>query len=411
MKGNAEALKQFKQYIKQLELSARGNPTAYNIKMLAFALWGYLFLLLLFCIAAGIISGIVFLISYVLTHGGFKGSMIRMLLYFSPVILGVLGFACVMGITLLKAAFRLLWYKAPNPVGVKLEPGMAPRLVQMVQHLRTTLKAPPIHAIYIDDSLGAGVMQNPRMGLLGGYKNILVLGLPCLITLTPDQLKAVIAHEFAHITGKHSLLRCWLNSVWETWESLENSLDIEDEEHHGIAAIRGFMRSYLPKYFIFLFVLYRANEYEADRCAKRIAGQEQFAASLVTLGLRGKMLSDVVLPSIEGKLKQQQLQPEKIFSTICDNIEQEIPREIAQQWLKVFLQEETSLDDSHPCLAERLKMAGYSPLHPDGDAVTATQPIPLNTVVTASAAQYYLATISPKVITLFDKIYAKQSVA
>lgn len=89
--------------------------------------------------------------------------------------------------------FRLLWFRVAPPNGVILQRGQAIRMFQLIDQVRGAVNAPPIHEVVIVPDLNAGVAQIPGLGLLGGNKNYLVIGLPMLYVLSKEQFRAAFA--------------------------------------------------------------------------------------------------------------------------------------------------------------------------------------------------------------------------
>jgi hypothetical protein len=58
-------------------------------------------------------------------------------------------------------------------------------------------RTPRFHHVLVTDDFNAAVVQAPRLGLFGWYRNYLLIGLPLAKALTVEQFKAVLAHEFA----------------------------------------------------------------------------------------------------------------------------------------------------------------------------------------------------------------------
>jgi len=72
----------------------------------------------------------------------------------------------------------------------------------------------------ITDDFNAAVVQIPRLGLLGWYRNTLLIGLPLMKALTRQQLAAVLAHEFGHLAGGHGRLGNWVYRLRFGWARL-----------------------------------------------------------------------------------------------------------------------------------------------------------------------------------------------
>lgn len=397
-----EAIAAFTAYVARLEEFARRRPGLYRLRVFLLACLGYAFLAFIFLIAlalaAAIIGGVVWI---------FKGGLARLLIHSAKFIImlaiPVLAFTWVMFTTFVTTAWRLLWFRFPAPGGLKLQRGLAPRLFQLVERLKSSLNSAPIHEILVDHDFNAGVVQIPRLGLLGWHKNYLVVGLPLLQALSPDQFKAILAHEIGHISGNHSRFNVWVDSTWMTWQHLIESLE-QTEEPDRYRFILGFFNWYAPLFLAHQFALKRGMEYEADRCAKRVAGLQHCAEGLIATTVKGRFLGNVFWPSI-----QQQASTGKvaIFSSMRHAMHQGIAPEQATQWLQEAMQEDTSIDDTHPCLRERLEAIGYFAQASVKDPVTGQAPLAIPPPPTETAADFYLGKTSEEATQFLDQVFAQ----
>jgi hypothetical protein len=67
-------------------------------------------------------------------------------------------------------------------------------------------------------------VQQPRLGVFGWQKNHLLLGLPLLDSLSPEELRAVLAHELAHLSAQHGRFGAWIYRLRVSWEKVFESL-------------------------------------------------------------------------------------------------------------------------------------------------------------------------------------------
>ena len=49
----------------------------------------------------------------------------------------------------------------------------------------------------------AGVREVPRLGLLGWPRTYLEIGLPLSMAVAQEEIRAILAHEFAHLSARH----------------------------------------------------------------------------------------------------------------------------------------------------------------------------------------------------------------
>ena len=104
-----------------------------------------------------------------------------------------------------------MWVSLDVPKGQRIANSEAPELFALIDKLRRSLGAPRFHHVLITDDFNAAVVQIPRLGLLGWYRNTLLIGLPLMKALNRQQLAAVLAHKFGHLAGGHGRLGNWIS--------------------------------------------------------------------------------------------------------------------------------------------------------------------------------------------------------
>ena len=91
--------------------------------------------------------------------------------------------------------------RPPGPEdGLLLTLADAPALFREIERVRRWARA-AADAVYLNSECNASIRQHRR--LWGGTRNVLWLGLPLLELLSADACRAILAHECAHIAGRH----------------------------------------------------------------------------------------------------------------------------------------------------------------------------------------------------------------
>ena len=90
---------------------------------------------------------------------------------------------------------------------------------------------PKVHEVLLTHDFNAAIAQVPRLGLFGFHKNYLILGLPLMMALSLDQFRAVLAHEFGHLSGAHGRFGSWIYRIRRSWYQLMANL--EHQQHWG----------------------------------------------------------------------------------------------------------------------------------------------------------------------------------
>jgi Zn-dependent protease with chaperone function len=330
---------EFEALVHKLEGDARRNPAAYQLKVLAIAWLGNAYLgamlLLIIALLGGIIVGMVVSKSAV---------AVKLVL--------------VVGI-FLWVVLKALWVKLPPPEGMELSAASSPDLFAMIEALRRALGAPRFHHVLLTDDFNAAVVQSPRLGIFGWPRNYLLIGLPLMKGLTVEQFKAVLAHEFGHLAKGHGRVANWIYRQRLRWSRLMETL--EATESGGRFLFKPFLNWFAPYFNAYSFPLARANEYEADATSARLTSPGAAAAALTNVNVVGSYLAERYWPQIHKRADDQPQPGFAPFSSMSHHVATDVDPASAKQWLSRAMQAETTLADTHPALADRLKAIGEAP--------------------------------------------------
>ena len=356
---------EFDAYVQKLEEVSRQNPRLYHVRIIGLVALAYAYLLL-------ILFGSLALCLL----------MLAMVIYAPVTIkLALLGLIAFGGIFL--AVLRGLWVKLQPPKGEPVTPAQAPKLFALLDELRAALDCKPFHQVFILGNVNAGVVQVPRLGVFGWHRNYLVIGLPLMQILAPDEFKAVLAHEFAHSSRGHGRFGNWLYRVRRTWAQIFEQMAKTRTRWGGV--LFKFLNWYWPVFNGHAFVLARANEYEADACSVRLAGADAAASALIRVRVDGTRLAEKFWPDIFSRAKQEKEPPAGIVKALNETLKTGPATEDATRWLRQAFLMETNNVDTHPCLKDRLRAIGRLPAELDhGQFPAAPPPPPQN------AAEFFL---------------------
>jgi len=273
--------------------------------------------------------------------------------------------------------------------GVIVSRAQAPRLWAEVDRLREALKAPKIHVIRITPDWNASASQIPLLGMFGPCKNTLRYGFPLLAGETPDETRATIAHELGHFAGDHSKFGGVVYRSYETWR-------VADEQLGGASALllRPFLNWYLPKLWATTFPLRRQAEYQADEAATRLVGARPNALNLTRLNVMNSVIAKYH-DDLGELVTTNPLPPANYVSQFANTVHQGCPPDEFEENLKGALEQETTYDDSHPCLKDRLVAIDPS-LDPSMFRDELCRPLG------QSAAMEFLGSEAPKVAASLD---------
>lgn len=329
---------QFETLIGTLEVQIRREPARYRLRVLLLAMLGNAYLGGLLLLSAFLFVGLLASISIL------KWIAVKL--------------ASVVGIFLLML-IRALWIKSTPPEGTVLQARDAPDLFGLIEQLRQRLDAPPFHRVLITDDLNAGVVQVPRLGVLGLYRNYLLIGLPLMKTISVEQFKAVLAHEFGHLAGGDGRTSNWIYHQRIRWMRLAATLGTRDRTVNFL--FKPFLKWYAPYFNAHAFPLARVNEYQADAVAARLTSPRAMAEALTGIDVTRSYLDKHFWPRLYQQaddLPEPALMP---YTSMGVQVAVGFDGFSTSTCLEQVLAVQSTLDDTHPALAERLKALGETP--------------------------------------------------
>ncbi len=342
---------EFDRLVGHLEKFAAAHPRLYKTKVGLLAALGYAYIFAILAVVAGLLCILALIIAKGRAHyGAFKAAV--PLLVLAGVIL------------------RSLWVRLTPPGGIPLGREEAAPLFDAVERIRRAVSGPRVDALLLTDDFNASVVQVPRLGVFGWHRNYLTVGLPLMHALAPAQFEAVLAHEIGHLSGAHGRFGAWIYRVRKTWYQLVEAL--EREERWGAFIFNRFFRWYAPYFNAYSFVLARANEYAADRCAAACAGADATAGALVALEVKGEFLDEGYWPSVLGKADDQPAPPFP-FREMEPALASGLAARAATDFMSRVLSRKTGSDDTHPSLSDRLAALGREARLPEPLAETAAR--------------------------------------
>ena len=331
--------------IKSLEVYARKHPGPYRLRVALLAALGYLYLLIVVSILLGIVVA-------VLLGGHFNFITIK-ILWIPLVLVGLV--------------VQSLWVTIPEPDGKELTKEQAPALFEMVAEVRRRLDGPVVHHLFVSDEFNCGIVQIPRFGMFGWPSNYLVVGLPLLRALSPEELRSVLAHEFGHLSGKHGHFSGWIYRVRHSW--VEILTTVHRERSYAAFLFEPFLKWYAPYLNAYSFVLARDQEREADRYSVELSGKDVAIRTLTRIMTKERTLSDIFWPDFFRQSRDLPQPPKNPFGQMLEGVERGIGPAKAQSWFHQAMTVPTGYDDTHPSLGDRLEAMGFQKDSDDSTAL------------------------------------------
>lgn len=327
----------FDALVRKLEPRATANPGRFRWITTGWAFVGFGYLLFVLTITLGGSAAII--------------AMICLLPNALTIKVGIIGLIVTGGMSI--AIIRSLFVRTHAPTGLELKRKDVPELFAAIDELRAQLHAPRFHRVLLTPEHNAAVVQVPRLGVFGWHCNYLILGLPLLQGVSRDEARAILAHEFAHLSGSHGKFGMWLYRLRRTWEGIFERLHRQQQK--GTAILTRFLDWYWPRFNARAFVLSRAQEYEADATAARLVGAVPLGCGLIRTQVGGRWMEETFWPRLLEGVKSQPEPPRDVYDQLGGAILRlhEVPE--LPRWLTQAYKFETDNSDTHPCLKDRLR--------------------------------------------------------
>ncbi len=329
----------FDAFVQKIEGMARQNPAYYRRRLRLLAYLGYAYILLIPLL------------------------LLVVLLIIQQLFVYVLNEETITALSFIILFIVILWIpqffvRIKRPTGISLTKEQVPQLFAMLDQLASTLKAPKLNTVILNDEMNAAILQRPRFGFVGWQTNYLIIGLPLMQALSPQQCQAVLAHEFAHLCGDDSRTAAWIYRIRRVWYELAERF--ENNSRAGNVLFKRFFKWYGPFFRAYSFVHARAQEYEADRRAAEIVGAHHKAEALIWLNVNRVMLNKQFWPDFERWSKDLKEPPENFMTQMIETLQVGVKPKQSQKWLAMRLAYQTDNSSTHPCLADRLEALDYT---------------------------------------------------
>jgi len=338
----------------RIEYECQQHPIRFKIKLVLLMLLGYVLIFSL-CFIPALVGIVVFQVILTLVTG-------------APLELSFQAFNNAVLIMLLLISFHLNPFKKLyKNEGYELTAQEFPALFAEIDQLSQQKKSPRIHNIILDHSSTAYAIKMPLFTFLGWNKNTLSIGMSYLLWLSPEQMRAVIAHEWGHFSNKdegYSVRIQLLLMYMRGFCSL-----VQD---YNLGRLDDYMAWYLICLNQYYVVLRRANEVRADAVALDKTGKEVSMETLLKTHVFSFLLDERYWQPLFDLTR---ILPEPVTAPYSDlqaflKEYQFMPSELDGAIKQVLSQKSAPLH-THPSLAERLSAFEAAPIMPPAMQISA----------------------------------------
>ena len=347
----------FEAQARRCEDLAADDPAGYRKRVALLAALGYAFPPAVLLVSLALFGGLI--AAYALS--GVSGGR---------VLLVKLGIALLL---LVGMVLKAMWPSFSKPEGIRLKREEAPEFFAFLDDLRARAGNPKVHRVYLVDEMTAYVVQTPRLGLLGWHRNDLALGLPLLQALTREEVAAVVAHEFGHLSGAHGKLGAW---VYRSHRLMHRILEAVDEDKVSGLIFQRFYHWYQPYFAAYSFALRREQEYEADRVSAEATSPRATVDALSRVSVAAQYMGYAFWPEVWQRAETEPDAPAGVYGRLGRALFALGAWEGTPKCLDSSLGDTTDYGDTHPSLTDRARALRAEPRVPEVPGETAVSLLP-----------------------------------
>lgn len=253
---------------------------------------------------------------------------------------------------------RCLVFRLDEGGSLRLDRRTHALLFRDIQEIRRKIDAPKFSSIEFTMEFNAAVSQRPRWFGLLGIKSTLYIGFPMVFCLSRDEFKAVLAHEIAHISRRHSLSHRWPLMVQI---SVVNIFNYFSGGRNGLIGrvllhwLDGFMSALVDHGL----VAGRLHEREADRIAAGVYGVDICARALTKIAVLAAIYDEDFRESLEERMRTSSFPNACFLEELQRHVDAAVKNPArVRRLLGIELLRTSDLTSSHPSLRERLENIG-----------------------------------------------------
>lgn len=328
------------------EAFASSDPKAYRTRVAGLAALGYVFAPVMLVTLLAMCAA--FIWAALESRSGFVSGLAGKLVIAMVLLTGVVA--------------RAMWPSFGSPDGLRIRKSAFPELYSFLEDVQKNAGNPKVDRVYVTDEMNAAVSQTPRLGLFGWYRNDLILGLPLIQTLSRQELAAVLAHEFGHLSGEHGRLGAWVYRTRAVMSRILNT--IERKKYFGSWMFLRFYRWYAPYFAAYSFALAREQEFEADRMAASVTSPQVIIDALVRVSAGDDYMGRVYWGEVWDEAGSRPAPPENVYNGLGERLRSVCDWDETQSTFEAMLERKTDHSDTHPSLSDRAEAVGVIPRLP-----------------------------------------------
>jgi len=244
-------------------------------------------------------------------------------------------------------------YKLPIklPGGLPISIDNAPKLIHLIEKIQSQSNSTKIHRIRITDKYDINIIRTPKNGFPFAFTNTLLIGLPLMQSLSPDELNTAMLREIAHIKNPYKRASSWFFLLRQVWCQYRIAHQSTWKLHNII--MRVFFSWYSPLFKMLSQGAARAEELAVDSYCLKFIDKVTLIEMITINGISEYYLDNYFWPHLYNKAYKHKVPPYLPYTSLETNLHTKLDNEIAESWLEKALTSENNQAE-FPNLKQRM---------------------------------------------------------
>jgi Zn-dependent protease with chaperone function len=242
--------------------------------------------------------------------------------------------------------------------GLEKDRDDCPKLWKAIDEVAQRVDTEAPDELYISPGADFCVYQHGRgpFGVFGSRKRVLTLGLCVMNFLTVSELKAILAHEFAHFSHADTYWNRFLFQVTLSLRTVMREMARTGGTLTWVNPFYWFFWLYSKTYSMLSAGFSRSREFLADRMACSLYGSDVFARGLRKVITDGSHFEGTVYSNIVRLLRQKKAYV-NMYLAFRKFRDEGMTEDERRKLHKKLLKDNPSMFASHPTFQERMEAA------------------------------------------------------
>lgn len=254
--------------------------------------------------------------------------------------------------------YRAARLKIVPPTGLTLSKDKAPVLFRQVNALHARYKRPEMRRIIITGKYEVDIIKTPRWVLPIWSSNTIVIGLPVLQSLSPEQFDCMLARRIGQFSKRDNLLTNWLYQVRQAWQQIQ--LASANDKATGIEPLKWFFALYTPFYSGISAYAACLDELHADSSAMQLYNDEVVRNMITVDALSRWYIEKRYWPAVYKITTLESNSAPSPHSRMAAAIRANLKGEKLPSLMAEMLQAERRWKDPIPSLRNRINNIGHN---------------------------------------------------